>query len=339
MPGLIFERRMDSAGTNLSRMCGGGMPVERILVVRLGAMGDLIHALPAVATLKSSFPEAFLSWAVSPRWRELLAGNPDVDDLILVDRKTAGGVWSAVRRLRHSRFDVAFDFQGLIQSALVARIAPADRRIGFDRSQAREGAAALLYSQTLIARSPHVVDRNLELAASAGATRRTISFPLPDGRPEGHLPAGPFVLASPLAGWASKQWPLEYYTQLAAMLRNQCGMPLVVNGAPSASGVLGSIGGAIVHTSSIPGLIDATRRATAVVGVDSGPLHLAAALGKPGVAVFGPTDPARNGPYGETLGVLRSPNAATTYQRGSEDSAAMRAITPESVLSFLQRRL
>src|SRR5581483_9929801 len=150
----------------------------------------------------------------------------------------------------------------------------------------------------------HVVDRNLDLAVAAGATSILSSFPLPPGSPEEPLPDGDFVLACPLAGWRSKQWPAEYYTVLATRLRRELGVPLVLNAPPGA--IFPPAPDALLHTSGIPGLIYATRRATAVLGVDSGPLHLAAALSRPGVAIFGPTDPARNGPYGGSLQVLRS---------------------------------
>src|SRR6202012_3331383 len=119
--------------------------------------------------------------------------------------------------------------------------------------------------------------------------------------------------ASPLAGWASKQWPMEHYQSLAAKLRDELGIPLVLNGAPGAA--FGAIEPAVPNYSGLPGLIDATRRAAAVVGVDSGPLHLAAALAKPGVAIFGPTDPSSHGPYGASLRVLRAHDAVTSYKR------------------------
>jgi heptosyltransferase-1 len=175
-----------------------------------------------------------------------------------------------------------------------------------------------------------VVDRNLELAAAAGATRLLRNFPLPNGSPESDLPTGDYVLASPLAGWGAKQWPLEHYRVLARMLRDQLGVSLVLDGPP---------GSDFDHHSSITGLIHATRRAAAVVGVDSGPLHLAAALGRPGVAIFGPTDPARNGPYGNSIHVLRSKSASTTYKRGPDIAASMRAITPDQVFASLKAQL
>lgn len=315
------------------------MAVSRILVVRLGAMGDIIHALPAVSALRLGFPQAEICWAAAPRWRDLLHGNPLVDELIEIDRRRAGGWLRAWRALRRERFDLAVDFQGLWQSALVGFVARASRVVGYERAQAREGGAAMFYTESVHAVSSHVVDRNLELAAAAGAMRRVYESPLPAGRPEGRLPEGPFVLASPQAGWVSKQWPLEYYEELAREVRESMGMPLVVNGPPGSEAALRRIQGAVIHLSSVAGLIDATRRAAAVVGIDSGPLHLAAALGKPGVAIFGPTDPARNGPYGGTLAVLRAPDATTSYGRETEIAASMRAISPGQAAAALRRAL
>lgn len=303
--------------------------MTRILVVRMGAMGDVIHALPAVASLKHSFPHSHVTWVIRSRWAPLLEGNAFVDRVITLDR-TPRGMLQALRELRAQPFDLAVDFQGLLQSALVASASRAAKIVGFHRSQAWESAAALFYSNCVKTASAHIVDRNLELAAAAGASAVLRVFPLPPGSGEGNLPAGKFVLASPLAGWGSKQWPLEMYQQLARGLE----MPLVLNGPPGAAPMLAQVRGAQVHLSGIPGLIHATRLAHAVVGVDSGPMHIAAALQKPGVAIFGPTDPARNGPYGGSLRVLRSPTAVTTYKRHG-DPAAMRAITPAAVLEAL----
>jgi heptosyltransferase-1 len=303
---------------------------SRILVVRLGAMGDIIHALPAAASLKTGFPGARLTWVVEPKWAPLLEDNPFIDRLVLLRRHTAAGLLESWRTLRAEPYDLAVDFQGLIKSALVAAAARPDRIFGFHRTQLRERAAALFYSHQTVSRAAHVVDRNLDLAAAAGVATLLRTFPLPAGRPEGALPPGDFVLASPLAGWRGKQWPIEHYQALAALLRGELGIPLVLDGPP---------GSGFDHCSGLPGLIHATRRAAAVVGVDSGPLHLAAALGKPGVAVYGPTDPARNGPYGRSLRVLRSPAAVTTYKRAASIDEAMCAVTPAQVFEALKAML
>ena len=306
------------------------MTERRILVVRLGAMGDVIHTLPAVASVKQSFPHSHLAWAVDERWTPLLEGNPFVDEVIAVGRRTVSSVLSLRRRLRSAKFDTAIDFQGLIKSALTASAARPERIVGFDRSQARERFAAWVYSQEVKTTAVHVVDKYVEIAAAAGATAIARTFFIPSGRPEGSLPSGDFVLANPLAGWGSKQWPLEHYLALAKRLD----VPLVLNVPNSIDAP-----GAHLHVSGIAGLIDATRRASAVIGVDSGPLHLAAALGKPGVAIFGPTDPARNGPYGGSMTVLRNAAAETTYKRHPDVAASMRDISVDQVFTALTNAL
>ena len=319
----------------------GGSPRSgsHILVVRLGAMGDIIHTLPAVASLKHSFPGSRLTWVVEPRWAPLLKGNPFVDHVVLFDRRSGAGLWRTWQALRRERFDFAVDFQGLVKSSLVACGAGADRIFGHHQSSAREPLAALFYSDKIQTRALHAVERALDLAAGAGASTIVQSFPIPQGKAEGSLPTGAFVLASPLSGWGAKQWPLPYYSQLSAHLLRETGMPLVLNGPPAEREKLSDVPDTLTHLSSIDGLIAATRLATAVVGLDSGPLHLAAALGKPGVALFGPTDPARNGPRGGSVTVLRSPRAVTSYKRLSEIDPSMRELSPEAVLEALRPHL
>lgn len=272
---------------------------DRILVVRMGAMGDVLHTLPAVAALGRA------TWMIKPRWLPLIEGNPAVAAI-----RTSPS-WGG--------FDRAYDFQGLIKSAVFARMA-ARETIGFDVP--REAPAKWLYTRRVARAGAHVVDHNLGLAGASGPAR----FWIPEGHEEGRLPEGAFVLACPLAGWGAKQWPMVNYRELAKRIP----VPLVLNGPP---------GSGLDHESSLAGLIHATRRATAVLGVDSGPLHLAAALGKPGLAIYGPTDPARNGPYGGTIQVLRSASASTTYRRTREPAPSMLAITPEMVAAELEQIL
>jgi heptosyltransferase-1 len=281
-------------------------------------MGDIVHTLPAVAGLRRQFPKAHLAWLAERRWLPLLEGNPDLDETLVLERDSATATLKSAWALR-GRFDRVYDFQGLFKSAIPARLA-GGFVIGF--AEPREKGARALYQKTVNPVSLHVVDRNMELA---GASKGPREFRLPSGRREGRLPEAPFVLASPAAGWPAKEWPGERYERLRTMLGAK-GIGLVLNGPP---------GSGCEHESSIAGLIDATRKARAVVGVDSGPLHIAAALGKPGVAIFGPTDPARNGPYGGTIRVLRAANVETTYKREGVSDAAIRAITPEQVMEAL----
>ena len=325
---------------------------ERILIVRLGAMGDVIHTLPAAADLRNHFPDAFIAWAVETRWSALLQRNPHLDRIITVglrewrraklDAESWRQAAALVRDVRNNDFDLALDFQGLLKSAAIARLSRARFRAGFERSSLREPFAELAYNQRVVPSRPHVVDRYRELTASATGLTATdaATFALPPGEPS-RLPDR-FVLASPQAGWGNKQWPPEHFIALAGMIHANHGLPLVVDCALGDHALADKIcrnaptSAAIRHPSSISQLIAATRRAEAVVGVDSGPMHLAAALGKRGVAIFGPTDPVRNGPYGNSVNVIRLDNAHTTYKRESVPSSSMRACSPDLVYESLR---
>lgn len=309
-----------------------------ILVVRLGAMGDVLHALPAVASLKKSFPERKIIWLISHCWAPLLAGNPYVDELRFFDRSSFGElrrVWHELRALRPS---LAVDLQGLLQSALAARISRPERLYGFDRGVAREPLASRLYTHRIHVTGPHRIERNLQLIAATGARELTRESWIPDGAEEGDLPRREFILSNPFAGWGSKQWPLKRYEELGAQLERR-GLRLVLSAPAQRTRELAGLKHVAVYTSSISGLIHATRRATAVVGLDSGPLHLAAALRKPGVALFGPTDPAQTGPFEAPMIVLRRPHVKTTYKRGSELDPSLAEISAAEVVDALERSL
>jgi heptosyltransferase-1 len=306
-------------------------------MVRLGAMGDIIHALPAAASLKLSFPDRRLVWVVARKWMPLLEGNPHLEPAIPFERKSMAELAATWKRLRAIEPGLAIDFQGLIQSALAGRLACPDEFIGLDSGQVRERAAALFYTKRVAAVGPHRVERGLQLAAAAGAGILSREAWLPAGRVEGALPQMPFVLANPFAGWVSKQWPVEHYEELAKCLEAH-GLLLVVNVPASRAGELAAYKHLRIHSSSIAGLIYATRQAAAVVGVDSGPLHIAAALKKPGVAIYGPTDPALTGPYDSPITVLRAA-AVTTYKRQNEIHESMRAISAWQVAEELVRSL
>jgi ADP-heptose:LPS heptosyltransferase len=161
------------------------MKGARILLIRLGAMGDVIHALPAAATVKASFPDAHLAWCIDRKWSVLLAGNRCLDEVVAFDRKHVRELLSTASRLRAAKFDIAIDVQGLMKSAVLARITGAETRYGFHHTQAREGLAAWLYSNPVRTSSKHVVDQNLEIVRGAGARETSLMFPLPPGRAEG----------------------------------------------------------------------------------------------------------------------------------------------------------
>jgi heptosyltransferase-1 len=305
-----------------------------ILIVRLGAMGDILHALPALNSLRLSFPGHSIYWVVASKWSPLLEGNPGITTLIPFERHGFHKVIDAWRQLRPLRPERALDFQGLIQSALVGRASRPRAFFGFSRTAARERLASLFYTHPVTPSSVHVVDRNLELAHAAGATHAASLPWIPLGRPEGELPGEPFVLCNPFAGWTGKQWPIDRYDVLARLLEPH-GLRLVLNVPIERAVEVSGLRHVHIYHSSLYGLIDATRRATAVVGLDSGPLHLAAALQKPGVALFGPTDPTRNGPYQGRISVIRPECVATTYRRDNTIHPSMAAIAVDRVLDAL----
>lgn len=266
--------------------------------------------MPAVTALARSGAE--VTWVVDRKWASLLEACPV--RVVAFDRRVGGEWWRLRRELRAIGFAVAYDLQGLVKSALVAWFSGAPRRVGFDAAYLRERASVILYTERVRPQGTHVVEQNCSLVGLAGT-----EFPLGPGEAVRDLPEGPFVLASERAGWRAKEWPAENYSLLAKRLP----VPLVMNRPEW----------------TLSQLIFATRRASAVLGLDSGPMHLAAALGRPGVALFGPTSPERNGPYGDTITVLRAVGAETTYKRTQEIAASMRDLSVDAVAQALKRCL
>jgi heptosyltransferase I len=330
------------------------MAEDRFLVVRTSSMGDIIHTLPAAACLRDSFPEAQIDWLVDRKWRELLHGNADLNQVIEIDRGDLSQVAGCVKQLRANGYTTALDFQGLYRSAILAYASGAPQRFGFDRDYAREGLAALLYNHAIAPKGLHKVDQNVSLAEAAGAKPGAVRFPLAvSEQAEGWAAAElakdsltDFFALSPGGGWTSKCWPAERYGELHRDLKRKYGWRGVVSFGPGerelAEAVVGAAGDSrpILLEMNIPQLMAVLRRAKFFVAGDTGPLHLASALGTPVVGLFGPTDPARNGPYGAKDVVVRNARPEeTTYERGASRSAAMMSITVPQVMEAVEQRL
>jgi heptosyltransferase I len=337
------------------------MPTEnehRFLLLRLGSLGDIVHALPAASALRRTFPEARIDWAVEPKWLRLLEGNPDLNTIIHVDRKTAGGLAGTVKQLRSADYTCAVDFQGLYKSALLAFASGAPRRIGFRRTYAREGFASWFYTERLNPRGAHKVEHNLTLAEAAGAQRLPPKFPITVRPDDEALVANElarrniddFFVLNPGGGWRSKCWPPERYGELHLKIFEKTGMRCVISYGAGEEGLAEAVIAAAGDSSpvAIPltlgPLMALLRRARFVVSADTGPLHLAAALGAPIVGLFGPTDPARNGPYitdpAQKSIIVRKPrHAETTYQRGPSYAPSMLAITVDDVAEAVRQIL
>lgn len=328
------------------------MTDQRFLLVRLGSLGDVIHALPAASALRDTFPEARIDWAIDPKWQRLLESNPDLNEIISVDRKSASGIAGTVSKLRAARYTCAIDFQALYKSALLAFASGAPRRIGFQSSYAREALASLLYTDQLNPRGGHKVDHNLTLAEAAGAHITTPKFPLQvqpadEDRVTQELARhniAEFYVLNPGGGWRSKCWPPERYGELHRQLAAQHGWRGIVSFGPREEGLAQEVISAAGITAPIAiplelgPLMALLRHAKFVVSADTGPLHLAAALRTRTVGLFGPTDPARNGPYGDASISIRNPHSSeTTYRRGTSYSLGMLSITVEQVMDAIAR--
>jgi heptosyltransferase-1 len=349
----------DSSGNAASK-------IESLLIVRLGSMGDVIHTLPAAAALRCAYPSATLGWVIEERWAELLCTLPTprsgprspqrplVDHIHIVNtakwRKApfAFQTWleaaAAVSDLRALHYQIAVDFQGAIRSALIARLSKAPTIYGV--MQPRENAASMFYTRQVMTAGVHVVEQNLSLAeAVAGRPLPPPKVEFPDDEAaqreweqrQRDLGAAGFVLLNPGAGWGAKQWPAERYGEVARCLAED-GLKALINFGPGEESLAQAVeaasnGSARAVTCSLTQLIALTRRARLFIGGDTGPMHLAAALGVPLVAIFGPTNPARNGPFGTRSRVLRSSSSVTSHSRRAHAEPGLLEITPDEVVS------
>jgi heptosyltransferase-1 len=321
-------------------------------------MGDVLHALPAVADLRAALPDAIIDWVVARRWSALLEGdspNPLVDTVHAVHFKqwTESPFSPATLRsllsfhhLRHPPYDHVIDMQGTLRSAAIGRLAGGRRLAGY--ADPREPLAALFYNRKLARTGVHVVDQGAALlTAATGIALQPTSVALPhvawadDWATE--LTAGRRIaILAPSAGWPAKQWPAERFAELARSLRG-LGLQPLINAPrqddPLANRILAaSDGAAQIAVCNVAGLVALTRQAALVVGGDSGPVHLAAALGVPTIALFGPTNPARNGPWGFGPRVtLRNPASPTTYKRSATPDPGLARIQPDDVLKALAK--
>jgi heptosyltransferase I len=354
--------------------------INRILIVRLSAMGDVIHTLPAAQMLREAFPHSHIGWLIEQRWAELLCApgasrrgarsalRPLADEVHTVNLKAwgksplsiatlqkAATVWNDVRA---ERYDVAIDLQGAIRSAVLARWSRA--RVVYGAAQPREAPASLWYTRRMIATGKHVIEQNISMAQAViqNHTGRARGFDsaaccveLPrDAQVEAQiekrlaeLGIGEFAVLNPGAGWGAKRWPAERYGEVGHGLAGR-GLRSIVNYGPGEEELARTVeqasgGAARGLRCTITDLIALTRRARLFVGGDTGPLHLAAALRVPVVGIYGPTDPARNGPYGARSAVLRSAESVTSHTRRAEADEGMLGIGSGEVMGAASRLL
>jgi lipopolysaccharide heptosyltransferase I len=318
------------------------MTEPRFLVVRLGSLGDIVHTFPAVAGLRESFPSAEIIWLTHPRWKALVESSEVATEIWETETRSYASVRETLARIREKHFTAAIDYQGLWKSAALPFLGRVPRRIGFSSHSIREFGVPLLYTDRVRSTQTHIADQNGELSLRAGGRNRvgpvTLSVASLQEAFVVQLLRGfsidRYVVLSPAGGWRSKCWPPERYGALCQQIHANLGLRCVLNQGPGDEACIAAVKSAsgeaepIAYNGSLDQLMALLRNALCIVGGDTGPLHLAVALGTPAVALFGPTDPARNGPYrsANALGkdiVLRSPHAKTTYKRSDEPDPSL----------------
>jgi heptosyltransferase I len=339
--------------------------VQRILIVRLGALGDIVHAIPVAAALRRAHPSARIDWLVSAKHRDILDLVPVIDRrLVINDRGSATGgasLWTTIGELRRQRYDVAIDLQGLIKSAVLARSSGAARAIGFSSGYARESMARLFYTDAYDGgrgglfdprETRHVVAINLAVLGLLGITPGPPEFPIEQvdsaaARQATNATGGHYALLNPGAAWPNKRWPADRLGAVAAALRERHGLMSVVLWGPGeemlAQDVVAAASGAAVTASrtTIADVVALARGAAVMVSGDTGPTHIASAVGTPLVGIYGPTRPTRNGPMApDDLSVSRDAVCQCHHLRRCKlTRMCLLDIEVAEVVSAVERRL
>ena len=340
---------------------------QRILIVKLSAIGDVVHTLPFLEALRARFPGARIDWLVEEEAADMVRGHPALDRVLISRRKTwqrqvkdirrAGGVLRRasrfVRDLRSTEYDLVVDLQGLLKSALLTALARSRRKVG--PSGGREGSRAVLTETAVpVDYNEHAVDRYLRVARALGCRTDGWAGRIPlDGKTEGFadamfrdlgLESRPVVAMNPMARWRTKLWDPARFAVLADRLAGELQATVVLTGGKADRDVLDTIRKAsafdpinLAGMTSLKQLAAVYARCRALVSTDTGPMHIAAAVGCPVVALFGPTAPWRTGPYGNGHRVVRVPmECSPCFRKSCDHRACMDAITPDLVLDAVR---
>ena len=323
--------------------------MRRILVVKLSALGDLFHAIPVVHLLKAHYG-CPVDWVTQPEYVSLLRCNPEVDRILAYPRHGGAGDWrSFVRALRAESYDLALDLQGLAKSGIVLGLARAERKVACPVS--REGAAWFANEKPVCrGRDRHALDILLDTLAHVGVPQAPLAYPM-DFPPSDPLPgSGPRLAIAPKSRWPAKDWPEERYAEVALRLRKRNGLDVLVLGgekdAACGDRICQAVGERTFNLcgkSPLVALGGLLRGVDLLLCNDSGPMHFAAAVGTPLVALFGPTDPGKTGPRGPRCTVLRAPPGAKgypdhrSYKNG--DDSLMRSLDVDEVTRAVESML
>jgi heptosyltransferase-1 len=328
---------------------------HRFLIIRLGSLGDVIHGIPVAAALRERYPVARIDWLVDPRYVELLGLVKGLNAAIPIDpRRSPLAMMSTIAGLRRVRYTAAIDLQGLLKSAVLARLAGGWQTIGFPREHVRERSATMFYTdRTDPGDHRHVIFKNLALLTPLGIRQPHMAFPLAlresDAMDEARNRAGTdgYVLLNPGAAWPNKRWPADRFGALAAEIRKAHGLRSIVLWGPGeeqlATAVVDASAGAAVLSppTTITDLVAMAASAALVVSGDTGPLHIATAVGTPVVALFGPSYGDRNGPWStDDITLSRTERCSCLYKRKCRTkSPCIEDISVDDVRAAVVRRL
>ena len=337
-----------------------------ILIVKLSAIGDVIHTLPSLAALRRLYPDAHITWVVEEAAADLVKNHPYLDTVLISRRKS----WSKdiqkgkilkplintlllIKELRRRRYDLVIDFHGLFKSSVIVFFSRGKRKLGYDSLQELSGL--FLNEKIPEDMNKHAVDRYLDFPRYLGSKTDNVEFILPSNNDaeakvrllmsKYKLDDKKFIAINPVAYWETKLWDNEKFAHLADLANNKLKMKVVFTGSEKVSieGITSRMTTEGINLGGQTSLLDLAylyKKAQMVITTDSGPMHLASAVGAPVIALFGPTDPARTGPHGKehtiiTAGLPCSP----CFLKKCSTKKCMKDISPEQVFAAIEEKL
>ncbi|MBI3583295.1 MAG: lipopolysaccharide heptosyltransferase I [Nitrospinae bacterium] len=348
----------------------------RILIVKLSSIGDVVHTLPVLRTIRYNLPNSYIVWIVEEKTREILEGNKDVDRIITINTKKwrkgmslrgnpeldSGEAIPAIFRelmdvintLRKERFDTAIDLQGLIKSGVISYLSRAKTRIGFDSGNCRELLNILFTNKKAspAKEDSHVVDKNLSLLKPFGFKEIKRDFNIFSSQKDGEyinefliknrLIGKSLIVVNPATGWKTKEWGIKNYAGLCDRIISEIGANIILTWGPGEENMVKGVMDLMAYKplvappTTLKQIVALLRMCELFIGGDTGPLHIAAALKIPTVAIYGPSDPLRNGPYGDNHFIIHKKiECSGCYKRSCDTIECMKLISVDEVFSAI----